>query len=83
MSLRHYEWRVWFRGHTTSKPSIHNAPILWSTKLRQPKKNSQQKKFEQMKNECLQDEVVDCSSGCMRAFVWDFEGFHRVPKVPN
>ena len=25
-------------------------------------------------NQCLQDERVDCSSGCMRAFVWDFEG---------
>jgi len=22
----------------------------------------------------LQDEGVDCSSSCMRAFVWDFEG---------
>ena len=32
-------------------------------------------KFERMKNECLQDEGVDCSSGCTRAFVWDFEGF--------
>jgi hypothetical protein len=28
-----------------------------------------------MKNQCLQDEGVDCSSGCMRAFMWDFEGF--------
>ena len=29
-----------------------------------------------MKNQCLQDEGVDCSFGCMRAFVW-------VPNVPN
>jgi hypothetical protein len=27
-----------------------------------------------MQNQCLQDEGVDCSSGCIRAFVWDFEG---------
>ena len=27
-----------------------------------------------MKNQCLQDEGVDCSSHRMRAFVWDFEG---------
>ena len=23
------------------------------------------------------------SSGCMGAFVWDFEGFHMVSKAPN
>ena len=28
----------------------------------------------QMKNQCLQDEGVDCSSHHMRAFVCDFEG---------
>ena len=27
-----------------------------------------------MRNQCLQDEGVGCSSGCIRAFVWDFEG---------
>jgi hypothetical protein len=26
LSLRRSEWRVWFRGQTTSKPSIRNAP---------------------------------------------------------
>ena len=26
MSLRRCEWRVWFRGQTTSKPSIHTTP---------------------------------------------------------
>jgi hypothetical protein len=36
-----------------------------------------------MKNQCLQDEGVGCSSGCMRAFMWDFKGSCRVPKVPN
>ena len=36
-----------------------------------------------MKNQCFQDEGIDCSSGCMRAFVWDFEGSQRVPKVSN
>ena len=36
-----------------------------------------------MKNQCLQDEGVDFSSGCMRAFVWDFEGSQRIPKAPN
>ena len=32
MSLRRCEWRVWFPGQTTSKPSIHNAPShgLWN-----------------------------------------------------
>ena len=32
---------------------------------------------------CLQDERVDCSSGCMRAFVWNFWSSQRVPKVFN
>jgi hypothetical protein len=32
-----------------------------------------------VKNQCLQDERVDCSSNSMRAFVWDFEGSQRVP----
>ena len=36
-----------------------------------------------MKNQCLQDGGVDCSFSCMRAFVWDFEGSHRVPENPN
>jgi hypothetical protein len=27
-------------------------------------------------SQCLQDEGVDCSSSCMRAFVWDLEGSH-------
>ena len=27
-----------------------------------------------MKNQCMQDEGVDHSLGCMRAFVWDFKG---------
>ena len=36
-----------------------------------------------MKNQCLQDDGVDCSSGSIRAFVWDFESSHRVLKVPN
>ena len=36
-----------------------------------------------MKNQCLQDEGVDYSSHRMRAFVWDFEGSHMVPYVPN
>ena len=31
-----------------------------------------------MKVQCLQDEGVDCSSHCVRAFVWGFEGFQRV-----
>ena len=36
-----------------------------------------------MKNQCLKDEGVDYSSGCTRAFVWNFEGSQRVLKVPN
>ena len=32
-----------------------------------------------MENKCMQDEGVDCSSGCMRAFVWDL----KISKVPN
>ena len=36
-----------------------------------------------MKTQCLQDEGDDCSSGYVRAFVWDFEGSQRVPKVPS
>ena len=32
-----------------------------------------------MKNQCLQDEGLDCSSHCMRAFVCCFEGSHMVP----
>jgi hypothetical protein len=39
--------------------------------------------FKQMKYQCLRDEGVDCSSHHMRAFVWDFEGSQRAPKVPN
>jgi hypothetical protein len=35
------------------------------------------------KIQCLQDEAVDCSSHCMKAFVWDFDGSQRVPYVPN
>jgi hypothetical protein len=31
-----------------------------------------------MENQCLQDEGVDCSSSCMRAFVWDSKGSHRI-----
>jgi hypothetical protein len=36
-----------------------------------------------MKIQYLQDEGVNRSSSYMRAFVWDFEGSYRVPKVPN
>ena len=34
-------------------------------------------------NQCLQDEGIDYSSHCMRAFVWDFEDFQKVPYVLN
>ena len=40
-------------------------------------------KFRRMKSLCLQDEVVDSSPHHMKAFVWDFEGSHRVPYIPN
>ena len=35
-------------------------------------------KIWQMKNQCLQDKGVDCSSHRMRASMWDFEGSLRV-----
>ena len=31
-------------------------------------------KFWRMKIQCMQDEGFNCSSHCMRAFVWDVEG---------
>ena len=40
-------------------------------------------KCKRMRDRCLQDGGVDRSSSCVRAFVWDFEGFHRVLEVPN
>ena len=42
--------------------------------LGQPGNKFGQMKFWWMRNQCLQDEVVDCSSHRVRAFVWDFEG---------
>ena len=40
-----------------------------------------QSKNRRMKNHCLQDQGVDCSSHCKRAFVWDIEGSQRVSKA--
>ena len=60
--------------------AIHSqSPILRSTKLLgEYEKEFGRMKFWQMKNQCLQDKGVDCPHR-MRAFVWDFEGFERVP----
>ena len=50
-------------------------PMVYETVQVAPKKLSKDE-IQQMKNQCLQDEGVVCSSHCMRAFVWDFEGSH-------
>ena len=50
---------------------------------RAPQEKFQWMKFQHMRNQCLQDEGGDCSSHRKRAFVWDFEGSYRVPKVFN
>jgi hypothetical protein len=77
MSLSRFEYRVCGHGQITSKPSIYKAPSYGLQKL------STKMKFWRMKNQCLQDEGVECSSHCMRAFLGDLEGSQRVPQVPN
>jgi hypothetical protein len=41
------------------------------------------KTFQRMRNQCLQDERVDCSSHCMRSFVWDVKVPRGSPKFPT
>ena len=43
-----------------------------------PQKNFRRMEFWRMKNQCLQDEGLDCSSHHMRAFMWGFKGSRRV-----
>ena len=62
-------------SHPITEPHRMVYEITWALW----KKNFQHMKFRRMKNQCLQDEGVDYSSHCMRAFVWDFEGSQRVP----
>jgi hypothetical protein len=53
--------------------AIHSqCPIMRSTKfLGQPKKKLPKDEILEDENQCLEDEGADCSSSCMRAFVWD------------
>ena len=44
---------------------------MYETASATQEKNFQRMKVWRMKNQCLQDEGVDWSSHCMRAFVWD------------
>ena len=82
MSLRHYEWRLCDRGHITSKPSIHNDPFYEIARATPKRKENQRMRFWYMKNRWLQDEGVDCSSHCMRVFVWDLKVPKGFPKFP-
>jgi hypothetical protein len=59
-----------------SHPFTTPHPTVYETSQTSPKK-FRRMKFQQMTNECLQDEAIDCSSSYMRAFVWEFEGFGR------
>jgi hypothetical protein len=89
MSLRRCEWLLWMAfvnegcvvvgkphpRHPFTKPH----PIVYEIaepETRNPKKNLWRMQFPRVKNQCLQDEGVDCSFHRTRAFVWDFE----VPK---
>ena len=60
-------------GPHPSHPFTTPHPTVYETVRAGPKK-LQRMKFQWMKNYWLQDEGVDCSSGCIRAFVWEFEG---------
>ena len=73
MSLRRCEWRVCGRGQTTSKPSIHIAP---SYGLRNCSGKPQNNLW-RTKNQCLQDDGVDCSSPSYESIS---VGFWRFPK---
>ena len=66
-------------NHPFKKPH----PMVYETAWATHEKNFWQMRFWQMTNQCLQDEEVDCSSHCMRAFMWDFDDFYRVPQVSN
>ena len=85
MSLRCYEWRVCGRGQTTSKPSIHRAPsyVLQTTWATLKKKHLWHVKFWQMKNQCLQDERVDCASHQMRYLCGILKVPRGFPKSPT
>jgi hypothetical protein len=59
---------------------LSQSPILRSINLLgQLVKNLWHMKLWWMTNQRSQDEGIDCSSHRMRTFVWDFEGYHRVP----
>ena len=70
---------VWLWAHHIQ--AIHSESFI----LRSMKLLGQSKFFffRRMKNQCLQDERVDCSSHRMRAFEWEFEGSQRVPKCSH
>ena len=61
------------RPHS-SHPFPVSHPTVYKTSRAAWKKNFPTEEFLVDENQCLQDERVDCSSGCMRAFVWDFKG---------
>ena len=70
MSLRSCEWVCVVVGkphpsHPFTEPHPTVYEIAWADRKRTANG---------WKNQCLQNERVDCSSHRMRAFVWDFEG---------
>jgi hypothetical protein len=58
----------------SSYPFIDPHPVFYETARAVRKNNFRHMKFWRMKNQCLQDEGIDCSFHRMNAFVWDFEG---------
>ena len=81
MSLRRCEWRVWFRGQTTSKPSIHTTP---SYGLRNCVGNPEDKTYDQWHFSGWENHMWKMKGLIVHPIMWEHLcGIFKVPKVSN
>ena len=80
MSLRCYEWRVWFCGQTTSNPSIHIAPSYCLPNLL----GNPEKIYDRWNFNGWKIDVCKMKGLIFHLVVWEHLcGILKVPKAPN